>query len=160
VNNKCGNNVHIWVSNPHYTNFLTPLEIGRRLSALLALDFLPKGRQSNQQDFIDCTFPDLKKANINCHRRKAGQTFWVHMDNSVCHQGFDPFDQHLSKSGLNVTFERDIDLEADTLTSGTVGFKAMFHSLFNFWPCRDAHGCVEHPIIRRIGSLRPVKIWI
>jgi hypothetical protein len=54
---------------------------------LIALEVPPKGRRFNQQYFIDCIFSDLKKANVNSHRRKTGRTFWVAMDNSMCHNG-------------------------------------------------------------------------
>jgi hypothetical protein len=33
------------------------------------------------------TCPDLKMTNMNFHRRKTGRTFWVHMNNSMCHNG-------------------------------------------------------------------------
>jgi hypothetical protein len=54
---------------------------------LIVLEVLPKGRKFKQQYFIDYIFPDLKRANMNFHRREIGRTFWVHMDNSLCHNG-------------------------------------------------------------------------
>jgi hypothetical protein len=30
----------------------------------------------------------LETANLNFRRQKTGSTFWVHMDNSICHNGW------------------------------------------------------------------------
>jgi histone-lysine N-methyltransferase SETMAR len=54
---------------------------------LIVLEVLPKGGRFNQQSFVDCIFPDLKRAHVNFHRRKTGRTFWVHMNNSMCENG-------------------------------------------------------------------------
>jgi hypothetical protein len=54
-------------------------------SQLILLDVLPKGSKFNQQHFIDYAFPDLKTENQNLRRRMPLATFWVHMDNSMCH---------------------------------------------------------------------------
>jgi hypothetical protein len=54
---------------------------------LIVLDVRPKGSKFNQLYFIDYIFPDLKSSNLNFRRRKPGLTFWVHMDNSTCHNG-------------------------------------------------------------------------
>jgi hypothetical protein len=52
---------------------------------LILLDVLPKGSKFNQQYFIDCVFPDLKTENLSFRGRTPLATFWVHMDNSMCH---------------------------------------------------------------------------
>jgi hypothetical protein len=64
---------------------------------LILLDVLPKGSKFNQQYFIDYLFPDLKTANQNFRRRMALATFWVHMNNSIGHNGskvVSEFDKH------------------------------------------------------------------
>jgi hypothetical protein len=53
----------------------------------IVVDVLPKGSKFNQLDFIDHLFPDLKRENLNFHRRKPELTFCVHVDNSTCHAG-------------------------------------------------------------------------
>jgi hypothetical protein len=53
----------------------------------IVLDVLPKSHQFNQLSFIDYIFLDLKRANLDFHRREAGSTVWVHMDNSTCQNG-------------------------------------------------------------------------
>jgi hypothetical protein len=53
---------------------------------LILLDVLPKGSKFNQQYFIDYVFPDLKMDNRN-FRRRMPPAIWVHMDNSMCHNG-------------------------------------------------------------------------
>lgn len=62
------------------TIFFSPRE-------LIVLDVLPRYHRYNQLYFIDYIFPDLKRANQSFHRRMPGETFWVHMDNSMCHNG-------------------------------------------------------------------------
>jgi hypothetical protein len=54
---------------------------------LILLDVLPKGNNFNQQYFIDYVFPDFKTENRNFRRRMPLAIFWVHMDNSMCHNG-------------------------------------------------------------------------
>jgi hypothetical protein len=54
---------------------------------LILLGVLPKGSKFNQQYFIDYMFPDLKTENRNFRCRMPLATFWVHMDNSMCHNG-------------------------------------------------------------------------
>jgi hypothetical protein len=54
---------------------------------LILLDVLPKGSKFNQQYFINYVFLDLKTENRNFRRRIPRATFWVHMDNSMCHNG-------------------------------------------------------------------------
>jgi hypothetical protein len=64
---------------------------------LILLDVLPKGSKFNQQDFIDYVLPDLKTENRSFRRRMPLATFWVHMDNSMCHNGskiMSKFDKH------------------------------------------------------------------
>jgi hypothetical protein len=56
-------------------------------TSLILLDVLPKGRKFNQQHFIGYVFPALKTKNRNFRRRMALATFWVHMDNSMGHNG-------------------------------------------------------------------------
>jgi hypothetical protein len=53
----------------------------------ILLDVLPKGSKFTQHYFIDCVFPDLQTENHNFRRRMPLATFWVHMDNSLCHNG-------------------------------------------------------------------------
>jgi hypothetical protein len=52
---------------------------------LIMLDVLPRGSRFNQLYFIPNIFSDLKTANLNFLRQKTGLTFWVHMDNYMCH---------------------------------------------------------------------------
>jgi hypothetical protein len=52
---------------------------------LILLDVLPKGSKFNQQYLIDYVFPDSKTENLNFRRRVPLSTFWVHMDDSMCH---------------------------------------------------------------------------
>jgi hypothetical protein len=54
---------------------------------LIVLDVLPKGHKYNQQDLLDYILPDLKRADLSAHCRMPESTFWVHMDNSMCHNG-------------------------------------------------------------------------
>jgi hypothetical protein len=54
---------------------------------LILLDIFRKGSKFNQLYFIDYILPDLKRGNVNFHRRIPQATFWVHMDNSMCHNG-------------------------------------------------------------------------
>jgi hypothetical protein len=53
----------------------------------IVLDILPKESKFKQVYFVDYIFPDLKKKNVNCHRRIPQVTFWVHTDNSMYHNG-------------------------------------------------------------------------
>jgi hypothetical protein len=50
-------------------------------------DILPQGRNFNQLYFVHSIFPDLKGENMRYGRRTAGSTFWVHIDNSMYHNG-------------------------------------------------------------------------
>jgi hypothetical protein len=52
---------------------------------LIVFDVLPRDNTFNQPYFINHIFPDLKTANQNGRHQKTGSTFWVHMDNSMCH---------------------------------------------------------------------------
>jgi histone-lysine N-methyltransferase SETMAR len=54
---------------------------------LIALDATPKGWKYNQRYFDDNIVPGLKRGKMSFARRKPGSTFWVHMDNSMCHDG-------------------------------------------------------------------------
>jgi hypothetical protein len=63
---------------------ITPFFTGRKL---IILDVLLKGRKYDQRYFVHHVFPDLKEENRRSHRRNPGSTFWVDMDNSMCHNG-------------------------------------------------------------------------
>jgi histone-lysine N-methyltransferase SETMAR len=54
---------------------------------LILSDVLSKGSKFNQQYFITYAFPDLKMENRNFRRRIPFATLWVHIDNSICHNG-------------------------------------------------------------------------
>jgi hypothetical protein len=54
---------------------------------LIVLDALPKGRKYNQLYFVQNIFPESKEENRICRRRNSELTFWVPMDNSMCHNG-------------------------------------------------------------------------
>jgi hypothetical protein len=49
------------------------------------LDILPKGNEFNQLYLIDDIFPNLKRKNVNFHRRIPQATFWVHLDEVMYH---------------------------------------------------------------------------
>jgi histone-lysine N-methyltransferase SETMAR len=53
----------------------------------ILFDVLPRGSTFNQMYFTNTIFPDLKTANLNFRRQKTKPTFWVYMDNSMCHNG-------------------------------------------------------------------------
>jgi hypothetical protein len=64
---------------------------------LIRLEVPPKGSKLNQQYFIDYVFPDLKTENWNFPRGMPHAIFWVHTDNSMCHngsKGVSKFDKH------------------------------------------------------------------
>jgi hypothetical protein len=66
-------------------------------TSLILLDVPPKGSKFNQQYFIDCMFLDFKTENRDFRRRMPLATFWVHMDNSMGHNGpkvVPEFDKH------------------------------------------------------------------
>jgi hypothetical protein len=42
---------------------------------LIVLDVLPKGHKYNQQYFVGCVSPDLKKANLSFHGRMRESIF-------------------------------------------------------------------------------------
>jgi hypothetical protein len=52
---------------------------------LIVLDILPKGIKFNH--FVDYIVPDLKRENVNFHRRIPQATFCRDADNSTCHNG-------------------------------------------------------------------------
>jgi hypothetical protein len=54
----------------------------------IVFNVLPRDGIFNQPYFFDHIFPDLKTANLNHQLQKTGPTFWVHMDNSVCQNGW------------------------------------------------------------------------
>jgi len=54
---------------------------------LLVNQVLPSGRKFNQDYFIEAILPSLYREKTNYERRKDLQTFCVHMDNSMCHNG-------------------------------------------------------------------------
>jgi hypothetical protein len=58
---------------------------------------LPKGTKFNQQYFIDYVFPEFKRENCTFRPQIPLVTFWVHMDNSMGHNGskvMSKFDKH------------------------------------------------------------------
>jgi histone-lysine N-methyltransferase SETMAR len=61
---------------------MTMFFTGRRL---IMLAIIPRGGQYNQLYFVDNILPDLKKGKLGFTRRMPGSTFWVHMNNSMCH---------------------------------------------------------------------------
>jgi hypothetical protein len=81
------------------------------------LDVLPKGSKFNQQYFIDYVFPDFKTENLNFRRRMPLATFWVHMDNSMYHNG-QKSDQNLTGITLHDCCTHPI---RQTWTSATFG---------------------------------------
>jgi hypothetical protein len=54
---------------------------------LIVLDVMPKGWKYNQRYFVDKIVPGLKRGKMSFVCRKPESTFWVHMDNSMCHNG-------------------------------------------------------------------------
>jgi hypothetical protein len=77
----------------------------------ILLDVLSKGSNFNQQDFIDSVFPDLQSENLNFRRRIPLATFWVHMDNSVYHDGskvVSKFDNHHIARFSHPSYSRDL----------------------------------------------------
>jgi hypothetical protein len=54
---------------------------------LIALDILPTESKFSQLYFVDYVFPDLKKENVDFHHRMPQTTFWVQINNSMCHNG-------------------------------------------------------------------------
>jgi hypothetical protein len=44
-------------------------------------------KQIQPANFVDCIFPSSKKEDVDFHRWIPQATFWVHMDNSICHNG-------------------------------------------------------------------------
>jgi histone-lysine N-methyltransferase SETMAR len=54
---------------------------------LIVFADLPRYSTFNQLYVINNIFPDLKIANLNFRRQKTGSTLWVHMENSMCHNG-------------------------------------------------------------------------
>jgi transposase len=65
----------------------TMVTIFFRSTRLLVLNFLPKGTKFNQDYFIDTVLPNLYSEKRRIARRKGLQSFSVHMDNSMCHNG-------------------------------------------------------------------------
>jgi hypothetical protein len=59
---------------------------------------LTKRKQIQPDIFCRLHFPDLKRENVNFHRRIPHATFWVHVDNSLCH----------NKSKVAPKFERHL----------------------------------------------------
>jgi hypothetical protein len=51
----------------------------------IVLDILLKGSAFNQPYFANSILPDLKRENVNFHRRILQTTFWVHIDSSMHH---------------------------------------------------------------------------
>jgi hypothetical protein len=54
---------------------------------LILLDVMLKGWKCNQLYFVDNRVPGLRRGKMSFARRKPGSTFWVDMDNSMCHNG-------------------------------------------------------------------------
>jgi hypothetical protein len=53
----------------------------------IAFDVLSRGGMVNQLYFINNIFPDLQIGNLDFRHQKAGSSLWVHIDNSICHNG-------------------------------------------------------------------------
>jgi histone-lysine N-methyltransferase SETMAR len=54
---------------------------------LIVLNALPKGARFNQEYFLDWVLPKLYTEKRRYTRSKLPCNFWVHMDNSMCHNG-------------------------------------------------------------------------
>jgi histone-lysine N-methyltransferase SETMAR len=54
---------------------------------LILLNVLPRGGTCSQLYFINNIVPDSKTANLVFSRQKTGSIFWMHEDNSMCHNG-------------------------------------------------------------------------
>jgi hypothetical protein len=54
----------------------------------ITLDALIKGQKYNQKYFIQNTFPPLFNEKKYFSRQKIAINFSVHMDNSMCHNGY------------------------------------------------------------------------
>jgi hypothetical protein len=94
----------IGATKPMITIFFTALQ-------LIMLDVLSKGSKFNQQYFIDYMFLDLKTENRNFRRRMPFAFFWVHMDNSMGHNGskvVSKFDKHHMVRLPHPSYSRDL----------------------------------------------------
>jgi hypothetical protein len=56
-------------------------------TSLISLDALPHGQRYTQKYFIDNILPDLVKEKRRIRRQNQMGQFFVHMDNSMCHNG-------------------------------------------------------------------------
>jgi hypothetical protein len=54
---------------------------------LIMSDVLPRGSAFNQLYFINTIFPDLQTADLTFRHQKTRSTFWLHTENSMCHNG-------------------------------------------------------------------------
>jgi hypothetical protein len=93
---------------------------GRQLTLL---DVLPKGSRFNQQYLIDSVFPDLKTENRNFRGRMPRPTFWVHMDNSMCHNWSTvvlKFDKHHLARLLHPPYSPDFHSNTSDRPAGNV----------------------------------------
>jgi hypothetical protein len=54
---------------------------------LLVLDALPHGQTFTQEYFMTELFPILQKENVRFRRKHSGDTFFLHLDTSQCHNG-------------------------------------------------------------------------
>jgi hypothetical protein len=55
------------------------------IKKLIVFNVLPRGSKFNQLSLINHVFPDLETSNLNFRRQRTGLTFWVQMDNFMCH---------------------------------------------------------------------------
>jgi ribosomal protein L16 Arg81 hydroxylase len=62
-------------------------------------DVLLKGRKDNQPYFVHHIFPDLKEENRKQKRRNPESALWVHMDDSMYHNG-SKIESKFGKHGL------------------------------------------------------------
>jgi histone-lysine N-methyltransferase SETMAR len=65
----------------------TGITVSFTAKKFIVFDILPRGNTFNQRYFINNIFLDLKTAHLNFRRQKTGSAFWVHVDNSMCHNG-------------------------------------------------------------------------
>jgi hypothetical protein len=54
---------------------------------LIMFDILPRGSTFKELYFINNIFPDFKIGNMIFRPQKTRSIFWVHIDNSMCHNG-------------------------------------------------------------------------
>jgi histone-lysine N-methyltransferase SETMAR len=117
---------------------------------LIMLDVLPKGSKFNQQYFIDYVFPNLKTKNLNFRRRMPLATFWVHMDNSMCHNRSkvaSKFDKHHIARLPHPPYSRNLS-PCDFWLFGMLKKPERSRVSFPWWNWRSDYDGVEWPHIR------------